>query len=74
MISPSYFSGFSSLILELVRVLAPIAAGGGAAAGGTCVCFAAVHAACHNLTASSIKSFATYGAVNYTWVTWLYRS
>ena len=62
-------------MLELVRVPGPIAAGGaGGAGGGDYFCCAAVYAACHHLATLLIRSFAIYGAVKDTWVTWLYRS
>ena len=65
-------------MLELVKLPRLIMAGGagdaGGADGGAYVCCAAVDAAYHRLTALSIRSLAVYGAVNETWVTWLYRS
>ena len=66
--SPSNFSGLSNLIFEPVRVPGPVAAGAGAGAGGVGggTCCAAVYAACHRLTTSSIKSFAVYGALKDT--------
>ena len=67
--SPSNFSGLSNLILEPVRVPGPTAAGtgaGGAGGVGGGTCYAAVYAACHRLTTSSIKSFAVYGALKDT--------
>ena len=62
-------------MLKLVRVPGPVAVGSaGGASGGAYVCCAAIYTACHHLTTSLIRSFAVYGAVNDTWVTWLYRS
>ena len=72
--SPSYFSGFSNFILELVNVSGPVTAGVTGGAGGGYVCCAAVYAACHRFTTLSMRSFAIYGAVSETCVTWLYRS
>ena len=72
--SPSNFSGLSNLIFEPVNVPGPVAAGAGAGGAGGGACCAAVYAACHRLTTSSIKSFAVYSALSDTWVTWLYRS
>ena len=64
-----YISGFFRLILELVRVPGPIAAGGAGGIGEAYICCAAMYVACHHLTTLLIKSFAIYGAVNDTWVT-----
>ena len=63
--SPSNFSGLSNLIFELVSVPGPTAAGAGAGGTGGAYC-AAVYAACHRLTTSSIKSFAVYGTLKDT--------
>ena len=63
--SPSNFSGLSNLILDPVNVPGPVDTGAGAGAGGVGggTCCAAVYAACHRLTTSSIKSFAVCGAL-----------
>ena len=67
---PSYFSGFSNLILELVKVPGLAAAGGASGAGGGAYVYcAAVYTACHHLMTLSIRSFAIYSAVNDTSVT-----
>ena len=51
-------------MFEPVKVPGPIDTGAGAGAGGVGggTCCAAVYAAYHRLTTSSIKSFAVYGA------------
>ena len=55
--SPAYFSGFSSFILELIRVPGPIVAGGAGGTGsGADVCYDAIYAACHHLITSLIRS------------------
>ena len=66
--SPSNFSGLSNFILEPVNVPGPTAAGDGAGAGGVGggTCGAAVYAACHRFTTSSMRSFAVCGALNET--------
>ena len=66
--SPSNFSGFSNFIFDPVNVPGPVAAGAGAGAGGVGggTCCAAVYAACHHFTTSSIKSFAVCGALKDT--------
>ena len=64
--SPSNFSGLSSLILEPVNVPGPTAAGAGAGGAGGGACYAAVYAACHRLTTSSMRSFAICGALKET--------
>ena len=64
--SPSNFSGLSNLIFEPVNVPGPVAAGAGAGGAGGGACCAAIYAACHCLTTSSIKSFAVYGALKET--------
>ena len=68
MASPSNFSGLSNLILDPVNVPGPVDTGAGAGAGsvGGGTCCAAVYAACHRLTTSSIRSFAVYGALSDT--------
>ena len=55
-------------MFEPVKVPGPIDTGAGAGAGGVGggTCCAAVYAACHRLTTSSIKSFAVYGALKDT--------
>ena len=60
--SPSNFSGLSNLIFEPVNVPGPVVAGG--AGGGAC--YAAVYAACHRLTTSSMRSFDVCGALKET--------
>ena len=64
--SPSNFSGLSNLMFEPVSVPGPVATGAGAGGAGGGACCAAVHAACHRLTTSSMRSFAVYGALNDT--------
>ena len=66
--SPSNFSGLSNLILDPVNVPGPVDTGAGAGAGGVGggTCCAAVYAACHRFTTSSIKSFAVCGALKDT--------
>ena len=51
------------MILELVKVPGPVAAGGAGAAGGS-ACFAAIYAACHRFTTLLIRSLAVYGALS----------
>ena len=56
-------------MFEPVNVPGPIAAGagaGGAGGAGGGACCAAMYAACHRLTTSSIRSFAVYGALKDT--------
>ena len=55
-------------MFEPVNVPGPANTGAGAGAGGVGggTCYAAVYAACHRLTTSSIKSFAVYGALKDT--------
>ena len=64
--SPSNFSGLSNLLFEPVNVPGPVAAGAGAGGAGGGACYAAVYAACHCFTTSSIKSFAVCGALKDT--------
>ena len=53
-------------MFDPVNVLGPVAAGAGAGGAGGGACCAAVYAACHRLTTSSIKSFAVYGTLKDT--------
>ena len=64
--SPSNFSGLSSLIFGPVSVPGPVATGAGAGGAGGGACYAAVYAACHRLTTSSMRSFAVCGALKDT--------
>ena len=45
------------------NVPGPIAAGAGAGGAGGGACYAAMYAACHRLTTSSMRSFTIYGAL-----------
>ena len=63
---PSNFLGLSNFIFDPVSVPGPVAAGAGAGGAGGGACCAAVYAACHRLTTSSIRSFAVYGALKET--------
>ena len=64
---PIKLLGFSNLIFEPVNVPGPVLlAGAGAGGAGGGACYAAVYAACHRLTTSSMRSFAIYGALKET--------
>ena len=53
-------------MFEPVNVPGPVAAGAGSGGAGGGACCAAVYAACHRLTTSSIRSFAVYGTLKET--------
>ena len=53
-------------MFDPVNILGPVAAGAGAGGAGGGACYAAMYAACHRLTTSSIRSFAIYGALKET--------
>ena len=53
-------------MFDPVNVPGPVAAGAGAGGAGGGACYAAVYAACHRFTTSSIKSFAVCGTLKDT--------